>query len=693
MATRYAVGSGLWSDTATVWSDSDGGAAGSYVPVDGDTVVISAGVAVQVDVDQSAWTGLVGMTVRGHATSPGMVYWKNGTSGTLKFRTGADVVGTDLTTFGRILANSDGVWATNTALAYATKATILLAGTAKLDCTYLSVKMIPTEPALTSIRIYKDKVDVDQSTAISAANDTVDVGAGSIGLFSAGLAVKVVSTDTLPGGLSADNVYYVRGISGNTLKLALYNSDATIVDITSTGTGTLSLLTGHTNTSTDTVNVLDDISADNWTNGDAVVLVDAEAPEIYDQQRLTITAKAAGTMQLSANVDSAQYPCARIWLSSRNCSIRNTSTAATGQVIVNAGANCTFGEIRCETGTGTTFYGYGINAGTGHSVSCVSGCYSGAYGGTGHTVLSIAGCDYGINYGTGNTVTNISGCNYGINYGVGNTVTNISGCNNGIYGGTGNTVTNISGCNYGINFGGSSTVTYIIGCQYGLWRSSNNKVANMSGNAYDIGKYNGINYASGGIIPTTPSNSALNSDGDISRFCSEDHAGVYGAQVIFQSFGNATKVTAGSGTPTPEKRPGGNDYLIELSNLQTNLSGTGGSGAADNYVIAWEPYKMRLWATESVAKTYRFYVQSTFDLPLATDLVLRATYHDSASDTGWATVASDETVTTRSGLDDWSQYVEVSVTPARTGWVKFELELRAYSSGGRVYVDPLVAVS
>ena len=74
MATRYAVGSGNWSNTSSVWSDTDGGSPGSYVPVDNDTVVICAGVSVKMDVDQSGFAnGIAGLTIRGGAT-PGMLY-------------------------------------------------------------------------------------------------------------------------------------------------------------------------------------------------------------------------------------------------------------------------------------------------------------------------------------------------------------------------------------------------------------------------------------------------------------------------------------------------------------------------------------------------------------------------------------------------------------------------------------------
>ena len=69
MSDITSTQSGLWSAGGT-W-------VGGSAPADGDQAIIAAGHKVQVDVDQSAWTGLLGMTVTGGAT-PGMVYWQDG---------------------------------------------------------------------------------------------------------------------------------------------------------------------------------------------------------------------------------------------------------------------------------------------------------------------------------------------------------------------------------------------------------------------------------------------------------------------------------------------------------------------------------------------------------------------------------------------------------------------------------------
>jgi hypothetical protein len=270
-------------------------------------------------------------------------------------------------------------------------------------------------------------------------------------------------------------------------------------------------------------------------------------------------------------------------------------------------------------------------------------------------------------YGCGNIATNISVCNYAMYYNSGNVATNISGCNHAMYYGSGNVATNISGCYYAMRYG------------------SHNFVESLIGNTTDLRECGHI-YARNGIVPSSPSLNGVNVIGRVGALFSDHHAGVLDAHRIFQCMGNVTKVTAGEGTPTPDKRSGGADYLLELSNLQSNLDDD------PHGVFAWDRDAVMLWATASVSQTYRFYVQSTFALTAA-ELVLTAEYMDSGTDTGTATVDSDEAVSARSGITDWSQYIEVAVNPSRTGWVFFQIRLYKYSSGGQVFIDPQVVVS
>ena len=475
MSNKYAVQSGLWSAIA-VWSDTDGGAGGAAVPADGDAVFISAGVNVQMDVDLSAYAGLQTVTIRGGDT-PGMLYYKAGASGYLKIRTGYNLVGTSGANKGRLLVNSDGVWGNTGELAYANKAIIDLQGTAKIDAQYLGIALYCAQPTYKSVRTYGTKYDFTASElTVDIVNNTIDLGTAPP---AAGTAVMITtSIGTLPGGLLEDTIYYVRAVSGNTCKLAESNSDSCIVDITSVGSGVCALFTGHTNTATATIKVLDDVTLDLcWTTTDGhnrVVLVNYN----NDIQRLQLSTIASSEIILSANIDSVQNPGARIWLISRNVSIRSNGTSAIQPIIDYSLATTSGGTFQCEiVNTAATLSDNGIYSGSGHTVSgTISGCGSGIYSGSGHTVSgSVSGCSSGINSGSGHTVSGtISGCIYGIFYGSGHTVSgSISGCSIGIYYSSGHTVSGtISGCSSGIYYGSGNTVSGIVsGCNNGIFRA------------------------------------------------------------------------------------------------------------------------------------------------------------------------------------------------------------------------------
>jgi hypothetical protein len=200
-------------------------------------------------------------------------------------------------------------------------------------------------------------------------------------------AVMVKSTGTLPTPLTADTLYYVVSTAAGSISLAAVSA-GTVLTLGGSPSGTLDVYTGSTgaapglggtNPYTSTmVKVLDDVSADTpWTTTDGhdhAVLADI-GPVDYDQQRLQLTTITATAITLSAVVDSIQYPGARLYLSSRNISIR--SACITYVYIIDYSNATTLGgifqnEIRSTAGIGvgnTTFYGYGINAGTGQTVS------------------------------------------------------------------------------------------------------------------------------------------------------------------------------------------------------------------------------------------------------------------------------------------------------------------------------------
>lgn len=457
MATRTSVGSGNWSAAGT-WDTG--------VPVDTDVVVIAAGHAVLMDADTSGFaSGINGLTINGHATTPGMLYFKDGTNGHLKITSGSDIAGTSGAARGRLLINSDGVWRgvpttaeDNTyALSASNTAVINLAGGASnILCQYLDVDIRAQKPTTKVVRIFDVKYTcTTQSSDVAPSTDLITFADATPP--SAGTAVRVYSTGTLPSPLNSDDLYYVRSItdlgSTFTCKLAYQNADTQVVDITDTGSGTLYMVTGVLNTAT-TVNVAEDVSGEaawSTTSGSNLLfLVDIGPASATDQQETTLSSKSSTQLTLGVAVNSDQYPLARLYLVNRNVEIWYGGSTA-GNIIFD-GYTTSPGSFYCDgcirATTGTMAYGRGISGYSGYGVppnpqsfhgvmyNLSSGLYNmdkstGSIGGYFLGCLSPLGGSYGLEVsseiaGSGSTSTVVAlshgiftGTAYGGYYGIG----------------------------------------------------------------------------------------------------------------------------------------------------------------------------------------------------------------------------------------------------------------------------------
>ena len=219
MATYYSQANGSFS-TTTNWDTNRGGggddpASANEAGMAGHTFIIQPGHDIEYDMDMSGWsgtTGLYALTIEGDSTTPGMLYCKYSGAGTyhLRIQGGSEtanvIQGTSATVLGRILANSDGVWANSTALPNDRKFIIEFMGTkaGKLIDQYLDVKVLCTQPTNTFVEVYGTAYTcTDQTTDVNASTDVITfTGAPP----AQGTAVMVRSSGTLPGGLKADDV-------------------------------------------------------------------------------------------------------------------------------------------------------------------------------------------------------------------------------------------------------------------------------------------------------------------------------------------------------------------------------------------------------------------------------------------------------------------------------------------------------
>ena len=128
MSTFYSQGDGNF-DTLANWDTNTGGggtdpASADDAGMDSHDFVIQANHKILMNLDMSAWTnGVNSLLVKSHSSTPGMLYWKDGTSGALKIKSGAVATNrlqgdaTSATCRGRVLANLSGLWTGSTASA------------------------------------------------------------------------------------------------------------------------------------------------------------------------------------------------------------------------------------------------------------------------------------------------------------------------------------------------------------------------------------------------------------------------------------------------------------------------------------------------------------------------------------------------------------------------------------------------
>lgn len=705
MATKTSQASGNWA-TGSTW-------VGGAIPADGDDVVISAGHSVLMNADLSAWTGLFSVTIQGSSGTPGMLYFKDGTNGYLKIRAGYTISGTAGANKGRLLANSDGVWGNSDPLTLANTAVIDLQTTAYIDAANLDIFLQADWPSLLYVRTYGTK----KTVTCDSATDTFTCAAHG---YTANTPLAFMGFD-LPSPIIENQVYFVANPTTDTFQLKYSTiSESLLVQLTSDGSGTIEALTGHTNTSTAVMNVLDDISTDPaWSttsNKNFVCLSDCHDSSTMDYQRVTLAGKTATTITLSSNVDSVQYPLAAVVLVYRNVAIRSNSTATTHWMMKNAVGAYTNCEHRNTVSSGTNYYSFVHDTGTDCVVSgCVSalngifhygsGCTFHDYGTCTSTAAPFQDTNDALNTGTILTVNYVfSGC---------------SGARHGIIGYICGAARAFNYCNEVLNEGALYAVAIahhtckgvkdiapfcgVVGIIAQQCQDLRHQVPMSGGNylcqnvGYDqvfSGSYQGyVYYGNADFGPHVILRNAITDPRTIigvfslnaslrnyTRICFENENRVAGANRFLGAFGGVVETACNGTDGAPSVDPlAGNGKCLKVTT----------QSLCSPYAPVLVFERHRLWCTAG-ARTVTYRIQSQYALALD-DLTLEYCWRD-AADTEWALDVS-QAINARASDADWTQSIQASFTQAVDGWVILKLSLKKYSAGNAVFVWPTPVVT
>ena len=163
------------------------------------------------------------------------------------------------------------------------------------------------------------------------------------------------------------------------------------------------------------------------------------------------------------------------------------------------------------------------------------------------------------------------------------------------------------------------------------------------------------------------------------RIGNENYLQVANSHYIGDSFGDIWKRPSDGTSDYPSLRTGGSANVCDVTPLSLC--------SAVNYLSI---LRVNVWATASIAKTYRFYLQTTYATLAKTSLVLYAEYTDGSGNKAYTNSSGAGNFTTRANQADWSQYLELSVNPGQDCFVTLYILLQSYESTKKVWIDPQV---
>lgn len=168
-------------------------------------------------------------------------------------------------------------------------------------------------------------------------------------------------------------------------------------------------------------------------------------------------------------------------------------------------------------------------------------------------------------------------------------------------------------------------------------------------------------------------------------------------KLLLPGTGQIRRVDDTNASETMSLRTGGSDQVLEC--YWYRYSTSAGSRApegvlTDNWTGGNKVFDQKLVVPSGVW-AIRYYVQTNYPIPIDSDEIWLEAYHNSgmALDSGNEYVyKSAETVSTRTGNGDWTNYVSVQVDVDRDTLINTRMYYARYSSTYYTWVDPLPVV-
>lgn len=141
-------------------------------------------------------------------------------------------------------------------------------------------------------------------------------------------------------------------------------------------------------------------------------------------------------------------------------------------------------------------------------------------------------------------------------------------------------------------------------------------------------------------------------------------------------------VDADNTSGRPDQRVGGSDRVVSVE------WDVGNTYSIPLYANLVTMIKHKLWAEEGATKTLRYYIQNATSYALTT-----ANFYMIIRGIG-AFARSSESVSVRTSSTDWTQYIEATITPAKSYWICPEIHFAPDTSETDyyVYIDPKLEI-